>query len=389
VSAVPRVLVVHGSISPYRVPLFSELAKTVQLDVIFCEGVAADRQWASDLTGVDFGYKFLRSRRYGLVVLNLGLLKTLRALRPTVYVLADNQENLLTLTLVALHARVRRKPVIVWSEQVPKTALARSIFAARYRPLVFWGLERVVAAYRRWLYRCANSFASMSGEASDRYLTEAGVSRDRIFTGTQVMPDNLMPMPGPLSSALTWPEPFVLFLGYFRPEKGASRLIDAFREAETGGFSLIVAGSGPEGDALRERARGLQLVHFVGHVDGEAKASLLATAAAVVVPSDYEPWGLVVNESLFYGTPVICSSVVAASQLLSPASGMIFEDFTGLVDCLTRFCGDESLRVTLRQGAKDVPQAKLADPRVGVRHLLAAISSATQGVARTERARRA
>jgi glycosyltransferase involved in cell wall biosynthesis len=376
-SADTRVLIVHGAISPYRIPLFSELAKSVHLDVIFCEGVDPTRHWKVELSNVPFGYRLLRYRRLGLVVVNLGLWKALSASQPTVYILADNQENLLTLMLAALHARIKRKPIIIWSEQVPKSRVARAVFSAPYRPLVFRTLERVVAAYRRWLYRSAQAFASMSGDASDRYLEAAGISRGRIFTGTQVMPANLMPLAAPLAENLARHLPFLLFLGYLRPGKAVDQLIEAFLKAETGPFSLVVAGAGPDAAALRKRVRGVSRVAFVGHVDGETKASLLAGAAALVHPSHYEAWGLVVNESLFYGTPVLCNAAVAAVQLLSPASGMVFADSVELVDCITRFCGDPSLQLALRRGAAEIPRDRLVDPKVGVHHLLAAIRAVT------------
>ena len=117
-------------------------------------------------------------------------------------------------------------------------------------------------------------------------------------------------------------------------------------------------------------------VRFPGYVDGEQKADLIAAAEALIVPSRYEPWGMVVNEALAYGTPVLASDAVAASALLSDGSGATFvaDDVRSIVDAIERYVVDESGLRTLRDraGALGFGAAPF-DPIVGTAHFDAAL----------------
>ena len=212
----------------------------------------------------------------------------------------------------------------------------------------------------------------MSGTATDRYLARRNVPSDRMFRGTQVMPRELLPTP---SGTRAHPRRYILFLGYLRPEKGVDLLLRAFRDV-SGELDLVIAGSGPQEARLRALAAGNERILFVGHVDGPAKADLLAGAAALVVPSHYEPWGLVVNEALHYGVPVVCSTAVAARDLLDERSAIVVADGdeAALRAALTRIAAgaDEHLRA----GARAVDARRISDPEYGVTHFVAALEAA-------------
>jgi len=366
---------VHNVYAPYRIPLFAELANHVHLDVLFCAGLGRDRIGWVAANGLPFRHKFLRSLRVGPLVVNPGLWRELRAREADVYLLADNQENSLSILLTVFFARWRRKAIVVWTENVPKSSCARDVFSSKYPNLISSVFERVAAVYRNWLYRNADTFASMSGASTDAYLVAAGVHPKCIFTGTQVMPSSLLPE---VEVGAEWASyrPFLLYLGYFRPEKNVVSLVRAFRHSSTDSFNLLLAGSGPEEVALRLAADGASNIRFIGFVDGERKAQLIMAAEALVLPSLYEPWGMVVNESVHYGTPVLCSTAVAAAEILSSASSMLFADERELGHCLANFCGDNARRQELRLGAAAVAEEAVSDPAYGIRHILNAVTAA-------------
>ena len=92
------------------------------------------------------------------------------------------------------------------------------------------------------------------------------------------------------------------------PEKGVDVAIDACRAA---GIALVVAGDGPEREALQARA-GDADVRFVGHVDDAELARLRAGAAIALVPSrSAETFGLAAAEAMAAGLPVAASRVGA------------------------------------------------------------------------------
>ncbi len=123
-------------------------------------------------------------------------------------------------------------------------------------------------------------------------------------------------------------ENIVLYVGRFDPRKGIETLVRAFaqlnRESHESGLSLhplrlvIVGGSDPNRPDGEERQRIGQLVRelgiahqtdFVGQV-GHDRLPLYYTSADVcVVPSEYEPFGLVAIEAMACGTPVVASDV--------------------------------------------------------------------------------
>ena len=108
--------------------------------------------------------------------------------------------------------------------------------------------------------------------------------------------------------------PKYVYIGRFSEEKGLIDLLEAFSEIQrkSPGATLSLVGSGPMQQALAERVRALGLdsaVTLAGALALEQIAPLLMEGTALVLPSHWEPWGLVVNEALSYGCPVVVSSV--------------------------------------------------------------------------------
>jgi glycosyltransferase involved in cell wall biosynthesis len=104
------------------------------------------------------------------------------------------------------------------------------------------------------------------------------------------------------------------YVGRLSPEKNVSCLIHAFamlrRESdEAGTWGLLVVGDGPEHQALVHlcRGEGLSDVRFAGGVSWREVPRLLAACDVLVLPSKSEPWGLVVNEAMVCGLPVLVS----------------------------------------------------------------------------------
>ena len=94
--------------------------------------------------------------------------------------------------------------------------------------------------------------------------------------------------------------------------------------------TLTIVGDGSYRDSLVVRTRKLGLqdaVVFVGSKDIAAISALLMRSVALVLPSRQEPWGLVVNESLSYGCPVVVSSVCGCvpELVIEGVTGFTFE----------------------------------------------------------------
>ena len=116
------------------------------------------------------------------------------------------------------------------------------------------------------------------------------------------------------------PEKFtLLFPSMSHQRKGLHELLTAYATLDPEQHELIVVGSGePKKSRLSDNVR------FIGYVDD--MASLYSAVDYVVLPSHYEPFGLVVAESLESGTPVIVTASVGAAELLEEENGVILPD---------------------------------------------------------------
>jgi glycosyltransferase involved in cell wall biosynthesis len=110
------------------------------------------------------------------------------------------------------------------------------------------------------------------------------------------------------------PEPYVLFVGRLIQRKGLDVLLRAIAGV-TPAVRLVVIGDGPERDALQTLGSELGLddrVQWLGRCSNTTARLWMAQALALLVPSEFEQWGLVVNEAWMAPTLVLGSDTVGA-----------------------------------------------------------------------------
>ncbi|MDQ0839320.1 glycosyltransferase [Sphingomonas faeni] len=135
------------------------------------------------------------------------------------------------------------------------------------------------------------------------------------------LPDDVAP-PQPVPD--TQP-PIVLAAGRLVPEKGFSRLIEAFATLPECAARLVIVGDGPEAEGLRQQ------IHALGIADRTELAGYvtdirpwLDAARLLVLASDFEGFPAVVIEALAAGRPVIATDCTPATRLLdTPGAGMV------------------------------------------------------------------
>jgi glycosyltransferase involved in cell wall biosynthesis len=116
----------------------------------------------------------------------------------------------------------------------------------------------------------------------------------------------------------------ILFCAKLQPWKRPVDLLRAFAKADIPNTLLLFAGEGPLRPQLESEATALGVasrVRFLGFVNQSQLPAVYASADLMVLPSEYEPFAVVVNEAMCCGCPVVASNRVgAALDLVSPVS---------------------------------------------------------------------
>lgn len=148
-----------------------------------------------------------------------------------------------------------------------------------------------------------------------------------------------------------------LYVGRVVSVKNIGLLLDAFAETfgSSNDVSLRIVGAGDLLDTYKERFGHFDNIVFVGPKHGEDLREEYGSASAFVLPSIFEPWGLVVNEAMAAGLPVIVSDKVGAREDLVEGreTGLIFRhnDKQALADCMKRLVDDSKLYERYSQNA--------------------------------------
>ncbi|MQA11118.1 MAG: glycosyltransferase [Pseudonocardiaceae bacterium] len=155
--------------------------------------------------------------------------------------------------------------------------------------------------------------------------------------------------------------PLLLFFGRLEYEKGVQDLLTALPRIRRShpGTRLVVAGEGRHLDELEEQARRtrvLRSVDFVGHLPDRELSAVLAAADAVVLPSRYEPFGIVALETAAAGTPLVASTAGGLGEVvLHGRTGLAFEpgDIAGLTSAVRQVLDDPGAAAERATVAKD------------------------------------
>jgi 1,2-diacylglycerol 3-alpha-glucosyltransferase len=180
-------------------------------------------------------------------------------------------------------------------------------------------------------------WAIAGGTAHRRYLEELGFPMDRVMRFYDVVDNNYFwnksnTLRKSSASDFSLPSRYFLYIGRLSEEKNVDGLIDEWSNyrAAGGTWPLVIVGNGPALRDLQQRAAKSAFatdIHFAGHKGFRELPTYYAFAGCFVLPSTREPWGLVVNEAMAAGLPVIVSSRCGcAEDLLDPGkNGFVFD----------------------------------------------------------------
>ena len=187
----------------------------------------------------------------------------------------------------------------------------------------------------------ADLITCVSKHERDMLVSEIGISEDNIkiiynginWNDWQTLPDkNIFRKQYPNIS-----DKFVLFAGRLATNKGLSDLISAMDLVNQKSVDLVITGADMGlGKQLEKEAseKGVRM-HRLGHIDDETYRSVLAAAEMLVLPSEYEAFGIVLLEAAAAETAVIGTNVGGIPEAMSPGNNGLIVEYND-VDNLSR-----------------------------------------------------
>jgi glycosyltransferase involved in cell wall biosynthesis len=157
--------------------------------------------------------------------------------------------------------------------------------------------------------------------------------------------------------------PYLLCLGRVDDGKGTAvlaRFFAAYKDRHPGPLALVYAGP------VVHRVPAHPDVVVLGEVDEDAKWALLAGARALVNPSGYEAFSIVVIEAWFAGTPVLVNAGCAATRehVARSGGGLWFGGFAEFEAVVDRLTADAALRSALVHRGRGYAEANFRWPRI-------------------------
>lgn len=297
----PKVLLLTSIMAPYRIAPFNALAvdPAVDFEVVFLARTDPSRQWEVREDEMRFSHRTLREvwrtrRGAAFTHITFGLTAILREARPDV-LLVGGWDQLAYLEAFTLRRRVATA-FVWWVESTLRDHRGIRESLRRAKQQLVEGADAVV----------------VPGSASAEYVRALGAVPSRVFLAPNAVDNGLYAGRAGNRASRTGPVRF-LFVGRLEPSKGVLALLDAWTHIADQA-ELTIVGDGSLRQRIRERVAraAIPSIQIAGHLDREELATEYARADVFVFPSVSDPWGLVINEAMASGLPVVTTSAPGA-----------------------------------------------------------------------------
>lgn len=352
-----RITVVFDNFGPYHLARLSALNKVCELTAIELYRTSSEYEWLPS-GHVEFSHQTLA----GSEEVHQDVRPILRA------ALVGSRPEAVFVPGWSSRAAVT---ALLWSEAAGVPAILMSDSRANDSPrrwLLEWMKRQIIAGF---------AGALVAGTAHRNYACALGVPEDFIETGYDVV-DNTHFAAGAeaarsaenrLRAELSLPEAYFLVSARFIKKKNLVFLLDAYSlfraEAAHTPLDLVIIGDGPLRPMLEAHVRKLGLeihVHLPGFIQYQSLPAYYGLATALIMPSITDQWGLVVNEAMASGLPVLVSTGCGSAQdlVVQGTNGYVFDP------C----CTEELVRQMV--ALSEAPADRLADMGAASRAIIGA-----------------
>lgn len=185
------------------------------------------------------------------------------------------------------------------------------------------------------------------------------VDNERFVNQSQLAPEERFAARDRLG--LSPDRPAILFVSKLTRRKHPDHALEAAQHLAREGVALdlVIAGSGEMEAELKRRvaADGPLNTIFTGFINQREMPRLFAACDILVLPSENEPWGLIVNEAMCCGLPVVASAEIGSVRdlVVSGENGATFaaRDVKGLTDALRPLLTDHALRAAMSARSRE------------------------------------
>jgi glycosyltransferase involved in cell wall biosynthesis len=360
-----RVAILLGVPTPYCEPLFERLARSAGYDiqVLYCRDHQPGQQWR--LNAHPYPARYLKNLSpeswHGWLLvgaINPGVWRELRAFRPDAVIIYgyNTATTLLAIRWVITH----RILMLMRSDS--------NVLEERGKPGVKLALKQLLL---RWLVRRVSAFLSV-GTMNSQYWQHYGATPEKIFLARYAVDNEFFQTQADyhrvsrqtIRGENGWTQRYLLlYVGRLVEVKRVDVLIEALRQLSTkrSDIGLVIVGDGPERERLEKLAQGMPHVYFAGFQDQSDLPKYYGVADLFVLPSECEPWGLVVNEAMASGLPVIATRKVGAAHdlIIEGENGYLIpeNDPVALASALDLACESEQHLLLLGEKARCTVQS--------------------------------
>jgi glycosyltransferase involved in cell wall biosynthesis len=307
-----KVVIIANSPAPYRDPIYEELSRKddVDLTVIYCSLREKNRKW--NLEKVKHKTIFLNCKSVFYIENSFyispgGILKELRSINPDVVI---TSAFALPMIFAFLYTVLLRKRHIYFTDSTLVTEKKLTVFHKLARKLVFLKTNTFIgpsnatqALYRSYGIDDSKIFKSHLCVDNERFLNSIFI-KDRVYD--------------------------ILFVGQMIDTKCPYFFIEVVRGlvAKLGVCNVRIVGSGPLQESMTTLLKATNAnVTFDGFIQQEHLPSIYQSAKLLLMPTKADCWGVVANEALASGTPVITNieAGVAGELVVDGISGRVLE----------------------------------------------------------------
>ncbi|TYB40187.1 glycosyltransferase family 4 protein [Micromonospora sp. AP08] len=271
---------------------------------------------------------------------------------------------------------------------LPLVTTIHATEAGRHQGWLPEEMNRTIHGVEHWLSNASARVIACSGYMRDQVARLFDVPAARIDVVPNGVDDRAWhACPRAVSAArarFAGDGPLVGYAGRLVYEKGVQHLVHAvpYLRDRHPGLRVVIAGDGPYRDELVDQARRLRLadtVRFAGFLDATQLPAVLAATDATVIPSLYEPFGMIALEAAAAGAPLAVADTGGLAEIVEPeVTGVTFPhgDADALAGAVHRLLGDEVF-------ARRV--ARRARTMIAERYAWSAIAARTAGSYATAR----